>query len=152
VRIEVVAVRLRQRSRDAVAGSEAMSDPSKVFALMGLAANDRGRDAEHRVLAALLEWPPAWVLSARLATRDEDRRGIDIVVVSDVGELFLQVKASKGGEAHARIREDVRIVVARPTDTAEQLRRRAIGHLSGLREGLAREWVREPAELGEAGA
>jgi hypothetical protein len=129
-----------------------MSDPSKVFALMGRAANDRGRDAEGRVLAALLEWPPAWVLSARLATWDEDRRGIDIVVVSDVGELFLQVKASNGGEAHARIREDVRSVVARPTDTADQLRRRVIGHLSGLREDLAREWGREPAELGEAGA
>jgi hypothetical protein len=37
---------------------------------------------------------------ARLATRIEDRSGVDIVVESDVGALLVQVKSSNAGKQH----------------------------------------------------
>lgn len=39
---------------------------------------------------------PSFVQSCRLATRAEDQSGIDIVVYTDVGPLYLQIKAGSG--------------------------------------------------------
>ena len=56
---------------------------------------------ERRVLRMLLDpkWHPAWLLGARLAMREEDLAGIDLVVdVADIGEpgtLYVQVKSSR---------------------------------------------------------
>lgn len=38
-----------------------------------------------------------WILGVRQATHAEDANGIDVVVSTDVGKLFLQVKSSKAG-------------------------------------------------------
>lgn len=38
---------------------------------------------------------PKWATAARRATPEEDTQGIDIVVNTDVGALFLQVKSSR---------------------------------------------------------
>lgn len=62
----------------------------------GRAGNDRGRAAEARAVRLMPDAVAgvAWVSSWRVATADEDARGIDLVVESDVGPLHLQVKAS----------------------------------------------------------
>jgi len=55
-------------------------------------AQARGLESEERVLEACrLEPRPAWLRRARRATRTEDHSGIDVVVESDVGRLFVQV-------------------------------------------------------------
>src|SRR5271156_1710138 len=61
-------------------------------------ARARGIQAEERgVKACRSEGRPAWMKTARYATREEDRHGIDIVVETDVGRLFVQVKSSQRG-------------------------------------------------------
>ncbi len=74
---------------------------SRVTRLIGHSANARGAAAEAVVLAAaqLAVERHEWLTEARAATPAEDRRGIDVVVGSDVGPLFLQIKE---GRAAAR--------------------------------------------------
>lgn len=64
----------------------------------GDAARERGTANEGRLLSAVLSLRAgaSWILEARAATPDEDRRGIDVVVISDVGPLRLQSKSSTG--------------------------------------------------------
>lgn len=57
----------------------------------------RGRYSECRVVDLVLRLGEPWIFGARLATKDEDRRGIDVVVATDVGGLPLQVKSSEKG-------------------------------------------------------
>jgi hypothetical protein len=52
-----------------------------------------GRVAE--ALGRLTE--PRWLLSWRPATPGEDREGVDFVVGTDVGPLYLQVTSSRAG-------------------------------------------------------
>jgi hypothetical protein len=96
----------------------------------------RGIESEMRVLAGChLPSRPPWMQRARLATRIEDRSGIDIVIESDVGALLVQVKSSKGGEEHFRPRKflSIAIVVVRPADSAEALLARVVGELEPIR-------------------
>ena len=95
--------------------------PRNVHVLLRTIANQRGRTSEQRVLEACqLPGRPAWMKSARAATRAEDHDGIDVVVESDVGKLFVQVKSSRRGKADF-----------------EEKRRRARGDYEKLREGKA---------------
>lgn len=60
----------------------------------GRASNEVGKRAEGRALTAIngLGWH--WVKGARLATPAEDQAGIDIVVTTPTGELYVQVKSA----------------------------------------------------------
>ena len=91
----------------------AMMGPREIKRLMGRLALERGRAGERHVLAACtLAARPAWMRRVRAATRDEDRHGIDVVIESDVGKLFVQVKSSLAGkEAFEARRRHARIVV-----------------------------------------
>lgn len=68
-----------------------------VASALGRTANGRGSYSERLALdaATLAVERIDWMLSARAADNAEDRRGIDIVVESDVGALYLQVKSSR---------------------------------------------------------
>jgi hypothetical protein len=93
--------------------------------------------AENRALdACRAPCRPSWLLAARRATREEDEKGIDLVVESDVGQLQLQVKSSFHGKAKflAR-RHDVRvaIVVVRPYDPEETVQSKVYSALGGMR-------------------
>ncbi len=63
---------------------------------LGELARARGATNEEAALRAAMSAPTRirWVTSARAATPDEDRRGIDIVVTTTLGALWLQVKSS----------------------------------------------------------
>jgi hypothetical protein len=75
-------------------------DPKNVARVLGKIGSERGRANEHHVLeACLLASRPAWMVSARAGTRAEDHDGIDVVVESDVGKLYVQVKSSRTGKA-----------------------------------------------------
>jgi hypothetical protein len=72
---------------------------------------------------------------SRLATRIEDRSGIDIVIESDVGELLVQVKSSKFGKQNFRPRPllSIAIIVVRAADSAEALLAKLVGELETIR-------------------
>lgn len=66
--------------------------------VIGDVINSRGRAREEQVLTALTRsdgasFPP-WFQGAERASDGDDARGIDVIVYSDVGKLFLQVKGS----------------------------------------------------------
>lgn len=59
---------------------------------------ERGFQNESAVLRALSDPSfvrPVWLRSVRRATSEEDLRKIDVVVTTDVGPLYLQVKSSQ---------------------------------------------------------
>lgn len=116
---------------------------------LGSATNQKGREAEIAVLATLIRSEgnplPAWVEAARYSTPDEERRGIDIVVMTDVGRLFLQVKRSREGvrrflKAHAHTR--IQTVVVRSVVCFDQIKTLVIQALSTERNKLLalRNW------------
>lgn len=78
-----------------------MSKAHRVRQELGRLAFERGRAHEVLVLEIVneLRADHQWIRSARLATPEEDRRGIDVVVTTDVGDLYLQVKSSPLGAA-----------------------------------------------------
>jgi hypothetical protein len=82
--------------------------------------------------------------SARKATRDEDADGIDVVIESDVGKLFVQVKSSRGGKAafaEKRRRARIAVVVARTADTQEALLRKVVAAVGEVRADIRKERV-----------
>lgn len=67
--------------------------PRNLAQILGADARKRGCRSEHRVLEALsLPSRPAWIRTVRAATKAEDRAGIDVVIESDLGKLYVQVK------------------------------------------------------------
>ena len=68
--------------------------------LLGDLANKRGADNEQRLIDAVnfknSVWPK-WLIGIEKSSRDQDAKGIDIVVETDVGRIFIQVKSSKCG-------------------------------------------------------
>ena len=63
----------------------------------GTAGHERGQRNERRLLTLLTAPPfplPDWITGARLATPEEDSHGIDVVVTTDAGTFYFQVKSS----------------------------------------------------------
>ncbi len=88
-------------------------DVLKVF---GQLDNERGRRNEERALDAVTTANLSWIRSARLATREEDARGIDLVLETDVGGLFFQIKSSHRGkrkfiDTHGKSRTRIAVIV-----------------------------------------
>lgn len=116
---------------------------------LGRAGNERGAYCEQLVIEALRRrrGRPKWIHGVRLAGPKLDRRGVDVVVSSDVGLLFLQVKASKRSVERQRSnyeRRWIAIVWASPLDSLDVVRSRAAGELSRLRQRvLERRAARE---------
>ena len=80
----------------------------------GQAANRKGKLAEDRVLSAafVVCEKEEWLYVARPATMMEDHDGIDIIVYSSIGKLFLQVKSSHCGARQFRYkRPDAKVIV-----------------------------------------
>jgi len=84
-------------------------------------ARARGRRNEERALAACRSAArPEWMKSARLAAHREDHAGIDLVLETDVGQLFLQVKSSMTGKVKfesVRRKHRIAVVVVRDGDS-----------------------------------
>lgn len=74
------------------------------FSVSGL----RGRYSECRVIDIAVGLRLPWVRGVRLATRSEDKNGVDIVVAADVGPIGVQVKSSACGAEKWRRENDAR--------------------------------------------
>ncbi len=105
--------------------------------LRGWLARERGRVNERRVLEAFaLESRPPWIRRVREALRIEDNSGIDVVVESDIGKLYIQVKSSKAGKRDFLKRTRllrIGIVLVKDKDGPEKLLAKVVGALSPIR-------------------
>ncbi len=114
-----------------------------VHQVLGKLGTQRGADNERLTFdACQLPSRPAWMTSARRATRAEDHDGIDIVVDSDVGKLFVQVKSSRRGKAEfaeRRRRAQVVVIVVKSGDSLEAILRKIVGGLAPIRAVYLRE-------------
>jgi hypothetical protein len=117
--------------------------PRNLAQILGKDAKKRGRTNEARVLEALaLPARPTWMLSVRKGTKSEDHAGIDVVVDSDVGKLFVQVKSSRGGKVAflgRRRSARIAIVVVHVTDSPEALLRKVVGEVGKIRAEYLKE-------------
>lgn len=112
---------------------------------IGKARNARGEYNEQRVFDSVAKLGLEWVKGARRATPEEDAKGVDIIVDTDVGPLFLQVKSSRmySREFERKKRSKLIAVVAVGACNPRTLRRRVRSALFMLR---AR--VKEAREFG----
>ncbi len=112
---------------------------SRTSVALGQAANQRGREAEERVLR-LLHSPDAlsWVQDAEQASAEDDRSGVDVLVWTDAGLVRLQVKAGTAGWRRFASYEARRIavVIAKPGTSDDALLRRIVEAIKPLRDGL----------------
>lgn len=77
----------------------------KELRLEGQLGMQKGKRAEQRALSALTHSLPHWAQTARLATHEEDGRGIDIVIETlRLGDLYVQIKSSRNGARQYRRR------------------------------------------------
>jgi hypothetical protein len=98
--------------------------------------HQRGIESEMRLLESCrLPSRPPWMHRARLATRIEDRSGVDIVIESDLGALLVQVKSSNAGKQQFRRRPllSIAIVIVRAGDSAAALLAKMVGELEPIR-------------------
>jgi hypothetical protein len=93
-----------------------------------------------RLRDAVAEVP--WVLGYRRASFVEDGSGVDVVVTTaDVGDLDLQIKASRrGAMAAERRRPDVAVIVVSEHYSDWQLERDIRETLSSLRAERKARW------------
>jgi hypothetical protein len=89
--------------------------PGTLNKLCWQVAQERGNKSEKLVEEALSSLAPPLVLGWRKATPEEDSRGIDFVVNTSVGDVFLQVKSSRTASRNflsVRRRTHIEVVVA----------------------------------------
>lgn len=114
------------------------AEVSRIQLLQGHTGSEKGFLAERRVLNLISHPPkqlPIWVVDARLATKEEDGRGIDIVVSTTHGPMWIQVKSSHGAaRKHAKKYPNtpIAIVVVHPTDTDRYLFDQIVSGLRSL--------------------
>lgn len=110
---------------------------------LGDIARERGDERERKALASLgVEPLPVWLKSVRARTPEEDRRGIDLVGESDVGQLHVQVKGCKAAARnfHERNwnRALIEVVIVAGHEDDKVIRDRVVNAF-----GRARDKVRE---------
>lgn len=80
----------------------------RVHKIIGQLANERGATAEDRVVRLVQEHlddpqAPGWLLGARLSSLAEDRKGVDVVVLTRYGDVGVQVKNTEHAAEVARL-------------------------------------------------
>lgn len=69
----------------------------------------RGRESEALAVDAFVDQdfhPPTWFHGIEPSTHEQDQRGIDAVVHTDVGDIYVQIKSSLAGEEKFRARQE----------------------------------------------
>ena len=116
----------------------------KLRSLLGKIGNQRGRMNEQRFSKAISDFPdkPSWWLSFRLATFEEDQKGIDVVVTTDVGKLFLQIKSSLRGKKkfeNKQRRFPIAVVVIYDKEANETIYQKAVEAIGLIREQILKD-------------
>lgn len=125
----------------------------KIASLLRRIAVERGRTTEERVFNAFQELDavlPDWFHSIEHSTKKQDWSGIDAVVQTDVGALYLQIKSSQSGKnkfqsqsRRHRHPKPIAVVVVSPADSNEMIRQKGCDALKELRERFLQERHRE---------
>lgn len=109
----------------------------------------KGKAAENFFLRTMelfagdkLECPP-WILGVKKSEETQDLQGIDFIVTTDVGDIYVQLKSSIGYaqrymEKHADIPFEICIVVTEEADTHVSLFRKTRAVLAKRRQYLSR--------------
>jgi hypothetical protein len=99
-----------------------------------------GRTKEKMALIALSEGPlPAWIKSYRRAGHPEDVEGKDLVILTDVGPVFIQIKSSVNACREYLKKErkfPVGVVLIKSTDPLTSVRSNLIAVADRLRRQL----------------
>lgn len=71
--------------------------------IWGQISNERGARSEQSVAKAMARFLesgeiPGWITGYVVASKDDDRRGIDGWIVTDVGKIPIQIKSSERGK------------------------------------------------------
>ncbi|MEK7642866.1 MAG: hypothetical protein AAB372_00210 [Patescibacteria group bacterium] len=111
---------------------------AQAFGSMG---RERGGQRENRFLAVFREHPrdaPEWFRGVERASRELDRKGIDAIIYTDVGKIFIQIKSSQGGkrrfeELHPRTH--IIVIIIRGYDLDESIRKSTY-QLVGVRRDI----------------
>lgn len=102
--------------------------------LLGKIGHERGQENEARALRVLTSRAnPDWVTSFVKASFEEDQDGIDIIIHSDVGKLFLQIKSSETGRMNAKNPKNKAIVVISARMDDEEVHDRIIAAVASVR-------------------
>lgn len=105
---------------------------------LGEAARAKGVERERRALVSLdLGERPAWLRSVRKATEDEDRRGVDLLGESDVGQLKVQVKGCAAAARNFKLdprSRDIEVVIVDEKIDDETVRVRVLEAFGRARE------------------
>lgn len=109
--------------------------------VLGTINGERGVTNEYKVLEGIQELTskPKWYRRSRHATKHEDSRGIDLVIETDIGSIFLQVKSSKRGAevfTQKQRKSMIGIIVVRGSDSLDRLGERALGVVGRLRSQI----------------
>lgn len=117
----------------------------KVSRIIGNFGNERGRRTENKFFEAMrapfAEEMFEWVSAVHRASAKEDRKGIDAVICTDVGKLFIQIKSSETGATEFRNGQHCRhrmigVIIIRDHHTPEDIRKRAKSILMELRQNI----------------
>ena len=134
----------------------------RVLGLIEIVAKERtnrlGRNTEARFLEAVSATEskvrmPGWIIGFELTKpwSPEDRDKIDVIVTTDIGKLFIQIKSSeRGASGHFKkfTRRDARkkfigVLVIRAADTIDEIRGNTRRTLENIYHKLveARAWI-----------
>jgi len=112
---------------------------------LGEVANERGHKQERRVVEALQRLPPGacpeWLHEVRISTAEEDRLGIDVAILTDVGWLFVQVKSSEIGRRRFLEKKRptlIATIIVKPDEPEDRLARRMLSLLAEQRKAVLR--------------
>jgi hypothetical protein len=112
---------------------------------IGLSTNQRGFNAENVVIKSFSDEiyskncpvRPEWFYKIEKASYELDSKGIDLIVFTDVGKIFLQVKSSlKGKEEFLRKKKNrimIGIVIIKYYESFETIRYIIIKELEKMR-------------------
>ncbi len=102
-----------------------------LYKLLGEIKRSRGKKHEDRFIKAMEEGTnfPSWYRGVRKATRAQDRRQIDAICDTDVGEIYIQIKSSHSGrikfeEKHGR--SGIVCVVVNETISEDTIREKTL--------------------------
>ena len=118
----------------------------------GRAENIKGISAEDKAFQTLCEHfeEEPWIDFPRRATSEEDQfLGIDLVVETDFGKLYLQIKSSQASKKRFQKRKRrimMEVVVVKPHESRDQVWENLKTALERLRRQILAKWSGETAD------
>lgn len=105
--------------------------------ILGQLSNEKGHNNELKVVNAVKNKLPKWIRDIRLGTREEDSNGIDVVVETDVGKIFIQVKSSTLGKIDFMYgkhgNKNIMVIIVKDRDDEFSIRNKVLSNVGAIR-------------------